>query len=258
MCLGRGDEGDDEEYIEANVMEAVRMIPTRNQLFMTMASGAEVEVVHVNPTAGRLLYQTSTPTIFLKMADASELMLPIVVGELAIGLLMKAFRNEQTARPNCYELMRDMIESLGHEVRMVKITQRIVDTYYARIYIAKPGENKLTSVDARPSDAINLAVRCQVPVFVSKSIVLNDSVKIAYAPVYDSVYGGRSVRSAGPAKDALLDSPLSEHDVVAEEITLVRSMMAAVSEERYRDAASLRDELNTLRQGSSRRQLNKH
>ena len=52
---------------------------------MAMSNGAEVEVEHVNPTAGRLLYPTATPTIFLKMADSSDLLLPIVVGKWSVS-----------------------------------------------------------------------------------------------------------------------------------------------------------------------------
>lgn len=52
---------------------------------MTMADGSEVEVEHVNPSAGRLLYLNSMPTIFLRMADSTNLLLPIVVGESSAG-----------------------------------------------------------------------------------------------------------------------------------------------------------------------------
>lgn len=57
------------------------MVPAREHLYMTMADGSEVEVEHVNPSAGRLLYLNSMPTIFLRMADSTNLLLPIVVGE---------------------------------------------------------------------------------------------------------------------------------------------------------------------------------
>jgi hypothetical protein len=58
------------------------MVPSHGQLFMTLNDGREVEVMHVNPSKGHLLYKGSTPTIFLKMANDSDLMLPIVVGKL--------------------------------------------------------------------------------------------------------------------------------------------------------------------------------
>eukprot|EP00271_Cylindrocystis_brebissonii_P014394 TRINITY_DN35743_c0_g1_i1.p1 TRINITY_DN35743_c0_g1~~TRINITY_DN35743_c0_g1_i1.p1 ORF type:complete len:362 (+),score=42.56 TRINITY_DN35743_c0_g1_i1:127-1212(+) len=252
--------GPDDDFIEARVVDAVRMVPSRNRLFMTMANGSEVEIEHVNPTAGRLLYEASSPTIFLQMADNTDLMLPIVVGELAILLLMKAFRREAGARPHYYELMKDLVESIKYEVKMVRVTTRVVDTYYARIYLGRPGDDEkdYISIDARPSDAINLAVRCEVPIFVSKSIILNDAVRRAYEPALApgnvrTLRGGRT-----GVKDAVLDSPTQEeHDFVSEEMQLVQNLYAAVQEERYTDAARLRDELHALRQQSGR-QLNKH
>lgn len=63
------------------MLSAVKMVPSHGQLFMTLNDGREVEVSHVNPSKGHLLYKGSTPTIFLKMAADSDLMLPIVVGE---------------------------------------------------------------------------------------------------------------------------------------------------------------------------------
>lgn len=63
------------------------MMPSQGQLYMTLFDGREVEVNHVNPTKGQLLYKASTPTIFLKMSDESNLMLPIVVGEYILSFM---------------------------------------------------------------------------------------------------------------------------------------------------------------------------
>ncbi|KAA3474517.1 bifunctional nuclease 2-like isoform X2 [Gossypium australe] len=48
------------------------------------------------------------------------------------------------------------------QVKMVRITERVVNTYFAKLYLSKPGENDVIIVDARPSDAINVANRCKV------------------------------------------------------------------------------------------------
>jgi len=248
--------GEEDDYVEAQVLDAVRMVPSGNQLFMTMANGREVEVIHVNPTAGRLLYHSGTPTIFLRMAHDKELLLPIVVGEVAVGLLMKAVREEhgQQSRPNHYELMQQLVKVMQFEVRDVRVTQRVVDTYYARIFLAKPGSNEMVSVDARPSDAINLAVRCKVPILVSRSIVVNDAVRLAADPAQ---FGGRSVRARNAISDPAMDRALEGPDSTAEEMALVAQLMAAVEREEYATAANIRDMLANFRQ-STKRQLNKH
>lgn len=234
---------EDSKYLEAQVVEAVSLLPSQGHLFMTLAGGGEVEIDHVNPPKGRLLYRSRNPTIFLKILCEAELLLPIIVGDVAVGMLMKALRGDESlVRPNQYHLMRDLVNSLNFEVRMVRVTQRVADTYLARIFIGRPGEEEMQSVDARPSDAVNLAVRCKVPIYVNKDIVYTDSVK----PVYTSTQTTTIVRKSTNHLSAL-DRPQSGRDPVAEEINLMKNMLVAVIEERYTDAARWRDELKRLR-----------
>eukprot|EP00250_Pteridium_aquilinum_P014399 c21964_g1_i1 orf=273-1256(-) len=233
---------DDYKYLEAQVVEAVSLLPSQGHLFMTLANGGEVEVNHVNPPKGRLLYRTRNPTIFLKILSETELLLPIIVGDVAIGMLMKALHDEEaTVRPNQYHLMRDLVGSLDFEVRMVRVTERVADTYLSRIFIGRHGEEEMLSVDARPSDAINLAVRCKVPIYVNEDIVYADALKRVHAPAQGAA--DISNRNSSYA----LDRPENGRDPVAEEITLMKNMLLAVVEERYTDAARWRDELNNHR-----------
>ncbi|KAJ0040471.1 hypothetical protein Pint_28590 [Pistacia integerrima] len=122
---------------------------------------------------------------------------------------------------------------------MVRITERVVNTYFAKLYLSKPGKNDIISLDVRPSDAINVANRCKAPIYVSKEIVLADAIRIGYGT-------GRG-RDAKPTYDVYLDSASEGPDSVAEELNLVRNMDIAVKEERYNDAAMLRDKLTELR-----------
>ncbi|GBG88926.1 hypothetical protein CBR_g48537 [Chara braunii] len=235
-----------DEYMEARVVDAVRMVPVRGHLYMTMADGTDVEVIHTNPGAGRLLYHSGTPTIFLSMVADDELMLPIVVGDMAIGMVVKGMRQEKGVRPNFYELMRELVAATNNEVKMVRVTQRVLDTYHACVCLGKPGQSEMVMVDARPSDAINLAIRCKVPIYVNRGIVLADGVRMVYAP-------------SCPRADTMLRSSdggntdSDQNDPYAEEIGLMRSMLTAAMEERYADAARLRDELNLFRQQGRRR-----
>ncbi|CAM6128290.1 unnamed protein product [Calypogeia fissa] len=244
-CSAGGDDwgqDGDGDYMQAHVVEAVKMVPSHGQLFMTLNDGREVEVNHVNPSKGHLLYKGSTPTIFLKMANDSDLMLPIVVGETAVAMLMKGLHETtKMGRPNQYQILKDIVGVLNYEARMVRVTERVLDTYYARIYIGKPGDDDLLSVDARPSDAINLAVRCKVPIYVNKSIIAADAVR----PVYRHAHHTEAGRST--FSDSFLDRADVEPDTMAEEITLMKNMLLAVVEERYADAARWRDELTRLR-----------
>lgn len=242
---------EDDKYLEAQVVEAVSLLPSQGHLFMTMANGGEVEVCHLNPPKGKILYRTRNPTIFLKILPEAELLLPIIVGDVAVGMLMKALHNEEaTARPNQYHLLKNIVGSLNFEVRMVRVTERVADTYFSRIFIGRPGEKEMLSVDARPSDAINLAVRCKVPIYVNEDIVYADAVK----PVHTTTQRAAGISNRN--RSSALDLPENGPDPVAEEMTLMRNMLVAVVEERYKDAARWRDELNHLRSHRQRiRQL---
>ncbi|XP_039051459.1 bifunctional nuclease 2-like isoform X2 [Hibiscus syriacus] len=82
--------------------------------------------------------------------------------------------------PDQFNLVKHVVERLEYKVKMVRITERVVNTYFAKLYFTKPGENDAISVDARPSDAINVANRCKAPIYVSKRILLEDAIRIGY------------------------------------------------------------------------------
>ncbi|XP_044503601.1 bifunctional nuclease 2-like isoform X4 [Mangifera indica] len=146
----------------------------------------------------------------------------LVTGEFAVEKIIDALLREDNG------------------VNMVQITKRVVNTYFAKLYLSKPGKSDIISLDVRPSDAINVANRCKAPIYVSKEIVLEDTIRIGYGT-------GRG-RDAKPTYDVYLDSASEGPDLVAEELNLVRNMDIAVKEERYSDAAMWRDKLTELRQ----------
>lgn len=105
----------------------------------------------------------------------------------------------------------------------------------------------MQSVDARPSDAVNLAVRCKVPIYVHKDIVSTDAVRPVVVPPQET-----EVATNGSIAHNM-DVPKGGRDLVAEELTLVKNMLLAVVEERYFDAARWRDELKSFRSERLRR-----
>uniref|UniRef100_A0A6N2N6H8 BFN domain-containing protein n=1 Tax=Salix viminalis TaxID=40686 RepID=A0A6N2N6H8_SALVM len=138
-----------------------------------------------------------------------------------------------------FQLVGNVAEELGYDVKMVRITERVANTYFARLCFSKPGESDILSVDARPSDAINVANRCKAPIYISKQIVLTDAIRIGY--------GVGRARNSKPIYDVFLDSAADGPDSLGEELDLVRNMNLAIKEERYTDAAMWRDKLTELR-----------
>nr|GMD84798.1 bifunctional nuclease 2 [Ipomoea batatas] len=208
-----------------------------------MRDGRHLRCVHNNPQGGHLPDYAPHPAIVLKMEDGTGLLLPIIVLEMPSVLLMAAVRNVQIARPTMYQVVKDMIEKMGYEVKLVRVTKRVHEAYFAQLYLTKQFGNHSESIsfDLRPSDAINIAVRCKVPIQVNKYLAYSDGMKV--------------VESAKPLVQGPLDAsvlteldrPSAQPGIETKEFILVRNMLIAAVEERYKDAAQWRDKLTQLR-----------
>ncbi|KAM4128996.1 hypothetical protein ACJW30_02G211400 [Castanea mollissima] len=200
--------------------------------------------VNVDVIGESFLRRFQNPTIFLKISCDGDFLLPIIVGEFAVEKLIDPqWEDKNGVFPDQFNFIRDLVEKLGYQVTMVRITERVTNTYFARLYFSKPGKNDILSVDARPSDAINVANRCKAPIFVSRQIVLEDAIKIGY--------GMGRTRDTKCTYDVSLDSAADGPDILLEELDLVKNMNLAIKEERYKDAAMWRDKLVKLRESST-------
>ncbi|MEJ5376715.1 MAG: bifunctional nuclease family protein [bacterium] len=94
--------------------------------------------------------------------------LPIFVGAFEGNAIAMALRGIPAARPLTHDLMANLIESLDGEVLRIVVSDLRDNIYYAFIYIRQDG--KELAVDSRPSDAIALAMRLGVPIFVVKKL----------------------------------------------------------------------------------------
>ncbi|MCL7042981.1 hypothetical protein MKW94_012015 [Papaver nudicaule] len=233
----------DGEYVNSSVMEAVEVKSGADGFMIKMRDGRNMRCVHNNPQGGHLPDYAPHPAIVLKMEDGSDLLLPIIVLEMPSMLLMAAVRNVQIARPTVYQIIKEMIDKMGYVVKLVRVTKRVHEAYFAQLYLAKAGnETERISFDLRPSDAINIAVRCKVPIQVNKYLAYSDGMKVVEAS---------KLSAQAPLSDGLLftelDRPNGQPCVEAKEFDLIRNMLIAAVEERYRDAAQWRDKLSQLR-----------
>ncbi|CAI8588527.1 unnamed protein product [Vicia faba] len=190
-----------------------------------------------------LLQTFQNPTIFLKISCDGDYVLPIVVGKVAIEKLIDAEVEEESEDfPDQFQFVKNLVERLDHEVVMVRITERVVSTYFARLYLSQPGKRDIISVDLRPSDAINVANKCKAPIYVSKEIVFTDAIRLSY--------GLGRVQNKKAIYDVLLDSPTEGPDSVAQELSMMHNMHLAIKHERFKDAAIWRDKLEDIRKSS--------
>lgn len=243
----------DEDYVDSTVLEALEVKSGPEGFIIKMRDGRFLKCEHNSPESGHLPEYGPQPAIVLQMNDSSKLLLPIIVLELPCTMLMEAVRNVQAIRPTVYHVMRDMIEVMGYVPKMVRITRRVHEAYYARVYLSKAGDEsgEVVSLDLRPSDAINLAVRCKVPIQVNKWLAEGDGVHVVAEPLKLPPRALRS-SSALTVLTNLDKADSSTPCAAAEEFILVRNMMIAAVEERYSDAAKLRDQLRELRDKKKR------
>jgi len=113
---------------------------------------------------------TSVPIILLRDAGGHKV-LPIWVGAFEANAIALQIENVSTPRPMTHDLLKNVINDLKASVKKIVVSDLKDNTFYALIYIDVNGE--LVAVDARPSDAIALALRARAPIFVEESVIEN-------------------------------------------------------------------------------------
>jgi bifunctional DNase/RNase len=116
---------------------------------------------------------TKTPIVILKDRD-NKLNLPIWIGLLEATAMATELEGIKMARPMTHDLLRNVLSELGAVVDCVEITDLKENTYFALIHLRVNG--KQLTIDARPSDAISLALRTKSPIYVAKKVLEASSV----------------------------------------------------------------------------------
>lgn len=111
---------------------------------------------------------TSVPIVILKDSDGSRV-LPIWVGPSEASAIALQIENIAPPRPMTHDLLRDVIAALGVTVSRVIVSELKGSTFYAFLELRQGGEAIL--VDARPSDALALAIRARAPIFVRSEVL---------------------------------------------------------------------------------------
>jgi hypothetical protein len=112
--------------------------------------------------------QSNTPIVILKDLQ-SETSLPIWIGLLEATAIATELENIQFPRPMTHDLIKNCFEYLRVKVERIEVCDLRNNTYYALIYI-RDGE-RVNPVDARPSDAIAIALRTNAPIFVKEEVI---------------------------------------------------------------------------------------
>jgi hypothetical protein len=116
-----------------------------------------------------LMMDPSTRQPIVVLNDlAGEVVLPIWVGLFEANAIALEIEKATTPRPMTHDLMRNLVHGLNARVTRVVVGSLREDTFHATIWMNQGGE--VVALDARPSDAIALALRSDCPIFISKQV----------------------------------------------------------------------------------------
>jgi uncharacterized protein len=121
---------------------------------------------------------TNMPIIILRDREGQKV-LPIWVGVFEANAIALQIENVTTPRPMTHDLLRNVIQDLKADILKIVVSDLKENTFYALIHLQVNGEP--LAVDARPSDAIALALRARAPIYVEDRVIDNAKT-IDFAP----------------------------------------------------------------------------
>ena len=111
---------------------------------------------------------TNMPIVVLKDVH-SDRVLPIWLGIFEANAIALELEKTATPRPMTHDLLQNLARGLNADIRKVVVSELREDTFFAVIWMEQGGET--IALDARPSDAIALALRWDCPIYVSNTVL---------------------------------------------------------------------------------------
>ncbi|MDP2989181.1 MAG: bifunctional nuclease family protein [Kiritimatiellota bacterium] len=168
--------------------------------------------------------------VFLRSGtDTDKRTLPIFIGATEAQAIALHLDRVTVPRPLTHDLLKTVMDNLECRMKRVEICALRENTFFAKLILEWNGVE--SGIDARPSDAIALALRCTAPIYVAEEVMEAAGVILAETPA-----GGADPNTEPPG-----------HRLAPAE-ALKHKLAKAVAEERYEDAAVLRDELKKISQ----------
>lgn len=166
--------------------------------------------------------------------------LPIIIGTFEAQAIALELEHIRPPRPMTHDLIKSVIQGLNSWVKHVIINDLREGTFYAEVVCENEGSE--IAIDARPSDAIAVAIRFNAPIYVNES-VLNEAGIVA-DPSAESAAPDADAPASQPAY-APVDKPAGDGGDPLEELR--QSLDNAIADEDYEKAARIRDEIQRLK-----------
>ena len=111
---------------------------------------------------------TNSPIVILKSEDGTDV-LPIWVGFMEASSIAMELEKTPRARPITHDLIKNIFDHTNFKLSKIEVTDLKDNTFYANIYLQNNGKEHI--FDARPSDAIAIAIRTGAPIFVNEKVI---------------------------------------------------------------------------------------
>ena len=170
-----------------------------------------------------------------------ERRLPIIIGQFEAQAIALELEGIKPPRPLTHDLVKNVLDSLGNVLSDVLISELRDGTFYARLNVE--GNSLSHEIDARPSDAIAIAIRFGAPIYVAEAVMQEAAATPESPEETDSEVESKSER---PKKNRER-SPAYTKEAKMEQ--LQKELTDAISREDYERAAKLRDDIRRLQLG---------
>ena len=164
--------------------------------------------------------------------------LPIIIGQFEAQAIALQLEGINSPRPLTHDLIRNIIEGFGYAVEYIVIDKIEDSTFYAKI---KFTPEEIEEIDARPSDAIAIALKFDAPIYVSRSVM--DEVGFIPENLKHEQGYMEETEKIQPKKEINTNNPEFKKQKLEE---LRKELEDAISKEEYEKAASIRDEIKKL------------
>jgi len=183
-----------------------------------------MKMIHVK-VDGLFLTQSQASGVILKEVGG-ERTLPIVIGDFEAQSIALGLESIEAPRPITHDLIVKLLDTLNAAIQKIEITALKQNTFYALIHVED--QSGLTKqIDARPSDAIAIAVRLDLPIYVEESVLDRGGYAPDQAQYYPAKQKGKSFT------DRLKD--------------LEHQLTKAIDAEKYELAAKLKERIRHIK-----------
>ncbi|MCY7360804.1 MAG: bifunctional nuclease family protein [Ignavibacteria bacterium] len=176
--------------------------------------------------------------------------IPIIIGQYEAQSIALELEGIKPPRPLTHDLLKEVIDTFGYSVNYITINELRDSTFYAKI---KFDSSSIEEMDARPSDAIAIALKFSAPIYVNSDIM----DEVGFIPEFDEQilpkddFGeGDSASESDLSTDPYSEKPVETSKNLTNQekkiIQLKSELDEALTKEDYEKAASLRDEIKKM------------